>query len=340
MDDRARAEAVDDGARHCEGDGPRTADVVTTSDAATESSMPFTDDPADEHGIRPTSDEMAELIALIERHASEPVSTCALPRVTLVRADRHDDVEDELFVPVVCLVVQGVKSVQFAQRSVTFEPGTFVVSALDFPITGRIVEAPYRAVAVHLAPAPIAEVLATEAEPGPAGAHPAGFGVGTATSDLVAAMTRLVRLLDDDRDRAALSSGAEREVLYRALKTPSGDVIRRFAREGHLMSKVEPAISWIRAHLSETLVVEDLARRNHLSVRTLYRRFHAATGSSPLQFQKQLRLQAARKLLLVGAASATQAAMQVGYLSASQFSRDYVRMFGIAPGKDAAEVGR
>ena len=135
-----------------------------------------------------------------------------------------------------------------------------------------------------------------------------------------------------------LGPPATTEVLYRALQTPAGATIRRFARQGHVVSRVQPAIAWIRSHVAEPLVIEDLAARTHLSTSTLYRHFRSATGLSPLQFQKQIRLQEARRLLFLGGATAADAGFQVGYLSASQFSREYARMFGRPPGQDATRT--
>lgn len=172
-------------------------------------------------------------------------------------AEHPTDVQGELFVPVVCLVVQGVKDVRLGARSVRFSAGTFVVSALDHPITGHIVDAPYRAVAVHLTASTVADLMLADHGPVEVG-DVVGFGTGRASAELVDAMVRLLRLLEDERDRAVLGGAAEREVVSRAIQSPNGAIIRRFARAGHLVSRVQPAIVWIREHLAERLSVEEL----------------------------------------------------------------------------------
>lgn len=278
--------------------------------------------------------QLDEIAAIIDRHATAPISDCTLPRVTLVRANTLRDAEGEMLVPVVCLVVRGTKIVQLGSQLLTFVPGTFVVSAVDFPITGQVVEVPYRAAAVHLSSTIMAE-LVLAATPVETASPSPGFSTATASSDIVDAMVRLVRLLDNAEDRAVLSDAAERELLYRVLQTPSGHIVRQIALEGHIVSRVEPAISWIRENPAAHLSIEALARMSNLSAATLYRHFKAATGSTPLQFQKQLRLQEARRLLLIGETNATGAARRAGYLNPAQFNREYVRLFGTTPGRDA-----
>lgn len=284
----------------------------------------------------PTSQLLDELVSAVERHAVAPISACALPRVTLVRADAPQDAVGEMLVPVVCLVLRGTKRVQLGGRELTYAPGTFVVSALDLPITGQVVEVPYRAVALHLE----ASVLADLPEAGAQAAPSSGLGVGLATLDVVDAMRRLLRLLDRPQDRPALGAAAEREVLFRVLSTDWGPVVRQFAFERHVTSRVEPAIRWMREHLGEPVSVDELASMSHLSPSSLHRHFRAATGRTPMQFHKQLRLQEARRLLVIGETNASGAAARVGYASPTQFSREYVRLFGSTPGRDARPEAR
>lgn len=276
---------------------------------------------------------------MIDRHAVEPIteprSGAAQPRVVLVRADDPQEPKGELFVPVMCLVVRGAKTVQVGARSHTFRAGTFVVSAVDFAVTGHVHEVPYRAVAVALRPALLAELLQVATLPalrqGPT------FVVGAASAQVLDAMSRLVRLLDHPDDGAVLADAAERELLYRVLQTDAGHALRQVALDGHLASRVDPAVRWLREHLTDPLDVHALAGLTHLSTSSLYRHFRVATGSTPLQFQKRLRLQEARKLLLVGETTAAGAAARVGYQSPTQFHREYTRLFGVSPGRDRAD---
>lgn len=252
-----------------------------------------------------------------------------------MRADDPQEPEGELFVPVMCLVVRGAKTVQLAGQSHTFRAGTFVVSAVDFAVTGHVCDVPYRAVAVALRPGLLADLLQVATLPavrqGPT------FVVGTASPLVLDAMGRLVRLLDHPEDGAVLAEAAERELLYRVLQTDAGHALRQVALDGHLASPVDPAVRWVREHLLDPLDVDALAAMSHLSASSLYRHFRAATGSTPLQFQKRLRLQEARKLLLVGETNAAGAAARVGYQSPTQFHREYTRLFGTSPGRDRAD---
>lgn len=252
-----------------------------------------------------------------------------------MRADDPQEPKGELLLPVICLVVRGAKTVQFGAQSHTFQAGTFVVSAVDFAITGHVCEVPYRAVAVALRPGLLADLLQVATLPavrqGPT------FVVGTASPQVLDAMGRLVRLLDHPGDGAVLAEAAERELLYRVLQTDAGHALRQVARDGHLVSRVDPAVRWLRDHLMDPLDVAALAELSHLSASSLYRHFRAATGSTPLQFQKRLRLQEARKLLLVGETNAAGAAARVGYQSPAQFHREYTRLFGTSPGRDRAD---
>lgn len=281
--------------------------------------------------------ELADLASIIGRHAMAPISECALPRVTLIRADAPQEALGEMLAPVVCLVVRGTKRVQLGSRHLTYGPGTCVVSALDFPITGHIVEVPYRAAALHLDVAILSELLQVveTSDSGPS----AGFSVGEATPDITDALLRLLRLLDRPQDRSALADAAEREVLFRVLRTSMGPIIRQFALERHIPSRVEPAIRRMRDEVARPVSIGELAELSHLSPSSLHRHFKAATGSTPLQFQKQIRLQEARRLLLIGQANAAGAAARVGYASPTQFNREYARLFGTTPGRDAASLG-
>lgn len=280
-------------------------------------------------------DLLQDMAGVVDRHSIEPITYSALPGVVLVRADRGQEPRSELFVPAVCLVVQGAKTVQAGGRSHVFTPGTFVVNVLELAITGHVREVPYRAVALVLRPRVLAELL--EVAPPSSRREARDFMTGRATPEVLDAMHRLVGLLDNPDDQAVLGSAAERELLYRVLQTDAGHALRRVALEGHLTSAVEPAIRWIREHLLEPLDIDELAEMTHLSRSSLFRRFRAATGSTPLQFQKRLRLQEARKLLLVGETSAAGAAARVGYQNPAHFSREYSRHFGRTPGRERAE---
>ncbi len=164
-----------------------------------------------------------------------------------------------------------------------------------------------------------------------------GFGVSAVTPDLLDAWARLIALLDTPDDIPVLAPIHEREILYRLLKGPQGGVLRQIVRTDSRLSRVRQAIVWIRAHFDEMLRVEDLAERAGMSPASFHRHFKAVTAMSPLQYQKTLRLQEARRLL-IASGGAARAAHMVGYESASQFSREYARMFGAPPHRDAGRL--
>jgi transcriptional regulator GlxA family with amidase domain len=173
--------------------------------------------------------------------------------------------------------------------------------------------------------------------PGASEGQTSGFAVSAVTPDLLDALSRLLGLLDTPQDVSTLAPLHEREALYRLLRGPQGGALRQVARTDSRLSQIRRAISWIRAHFKEPLRIEKLAKLASMSPASFHRHFKAATAMSPLQYQKMLRLQEARRLLL-SCADAANAGHIVGYESASQFSREYARMFGVPPGFDAVRM--
>ncbi|MFO1141826.1 MAG: AraC family transcriptional regulator [Amaricoccus sp.] len=174
--------------------------------------------------------------------------------------------------------------------------------------------------------------------PGTAGPRSAGIGIAPIGPDLLDPVVRLARLADRPGDAAALAPLAEREVLYRLLSGPQGGMLRQVALADTRLAQVARAIAWIRANYDQPLRIEALAELAAMSPATLHRHFRAVTELSPLQFQKHVRLQEARRRLLANAADARHVGFAVGYDSPSQFSREYARLFGAPPARDAARL--
>lgn len=179
--------------------------------------------------------------------------------------------------------------------------------------------------------------------PAPRGTGPAGRGAvvpalvtSRAPAELVDAVGRLVRLLDRPRDLPVLGPMVQREILWLLVTGPQGDTVRQLGLADSKLTRVSGVVQWIRDNAAEPVRIEDLARRAGLSVSAFHRTFRAVTGSSPLQFQKQLRLATARQILASRDTSVTQVAFDVGYESAAQFNREYRRLFGAPPGRDRA----
>jgi AraC-like DNA-binding protein len=213
--------------------------------------------------------------------------------------------------------------------------------SVDLPAVGTNQQGgpdqPYLAVSLTLDPVIVATVLADAAEPAPAKTD-GGFCVASVTPQLLDAWVRMLRLMDQPADIPMLAPIYEREILYRVLQGPNGWMLRDIATPDTALSRVRRAIAYIRANFAKPIGIEMLAESAMLSVSAFHRHFKAATAMSPLQFQKRLRLLQARSLLIAGAQAASRVALDVGYESASQFTREYARFFGRSPAKDAARI--
>ena len=210
--------------------------------------------------------------------------------------------------------------------------------SVDLPVSGQVVEGPYAALSVALDPAKIARLILDAPATAPATAASAGLQVHEAGPDLLGAIQRLLALLDRPDDIPVLGPMLEREVLWRLLQGPAGPMVRQIGLAESRLSQVNRAIQWLQANFASPMQVDDLARLAGMSPASFHRHFKTVTAMSPLQYQKQLRLQAARTRLLVAPGDVAGAGFSVGYDSASQFSREYARLFGAPPGRDAARL--
>ncbi|WP_062013467.1 AraC family transcriptional regulator [Aureimonas sp. AU4] len=280
------------------------------------------------------------LIRRARRHADAVRTQTALPRVGLALRTEPGAPSTGLYEPMVCVVLQGAKEALIGDTVLRYDAATSFVASLDLPASGRIVEAsphrPYIGAGLTLDREALGAMLA-EAPSLPRCDPVAGFGVAPITPELLEALDLLLALLDTPADIPFLAASREREVLYRLLQGPHGAMLRQIGREDSRLSRVRRSIEWIARHFDQPLRVEALAGIAGMSVASFHRHFKAATAMSPLQYQKRLRLQAARRLL-VSRGEAGRAAYAVGYESASQFSREYRRLFGVPPARDAARL--
>lgn len=260
----------------------------------------------------------------------------ALPRVSMVNAEAC---ANQIYQPMLHVVLQGQKTLSIGGQIYRYPAGTFFVVPVDMPATGEIFGEgpgkPFQAVSLALDTGIIASLLAMEPDIQP---RPAAnsFEPVTVSPELFDAWRRMMRLLDRPDDAAVLAPMIEREILFRVLQEPSGNVLRNIAcPEGHL-AQIRRSITWIRDHYEEPLRVNVLAGIADMSVAAYYRHFKATTNMTPIQYQKQLRLIRARWLLIFEPKDAATVAFSVGYESASQFSREYARLFGLPPARDAA----
>jgi AraC-like DNA-binding protein len=245
--------------------------------------------------------------------------------------------------PIFALVAQGSKRLVFGNRVHDYGAGDYLVVTVDLPVTGQFIDAskerPALGVGLDLRPALIASLLLNiPSERFSSAAKAPPLAVCRAPTELVDAVVRLLRLLDHPRDLPVLAPLIEREIAWRLLTGSKGEVIRQIGLTDSSFSQVGRAIRWIRDHPAESFRVEELAARANMSLSTFHRHFRAVTTLSPVQFQKKVRLQQARLLLIGGGLDVSSAAFDVGYDSPSQFIREYRREFGAPPGRDAAQL--
>jgi AraC-like DNA-binding protein len=286
-------------------------------------------------------DDLASLKESIIRHAGDGRTHTALPGVSVVRLPTVTEPLGDVIEPTLSLVAQGVKETELNGRTFTYGPGQFLAVSVELPVVGHVthasLEEPFLAFVLELRPEKIAALLLETATVrlGAVDATPAGIAVSDASPALIDAIRRLLALLDAPEDAAALAAGVEREVLWRLLTGPQGSTVRQIGLADSRLAHLARAIRWIRDHYSEALRVEELAALAMMSVSSFHRHFRTVTSMTPIQFQTQIRLREARTRLLAQPGDITGVAFAVGYDSPSQFSREYRRMFGEPPSRDA-----
>lgn len=249
---------------------------------------------------------------------------------------------------VMALIVQGAKRLAVGDRNYDYGPGQYLLASIDLPIIGHYTNAspakPALGFGLVLRPATVASLLldadatTTASAYSTAKAAPPALGVADASSELLDAVIRMVRLLDRPQDQPVLAPMIEREILWRLLNGPVGPTIWQVGLSDSSLTQISRAVRWINDNYTEPFRVEELAGSCAMSTSAFHRKFHAVTALSPIQFQKRMRLQTARLLLAAGLDEVATVAYSVGYDSASQFSREYRRQFGVPPGRDAARL--
>ena len=241
--------------------------------------------------------------------------------------------------PSISIFLQGKKRINIRGSEFLCDESSFLVSGIDLPVQSQIIEAseevPQVAMRLTLDMKSVREVLSREDLPEPKSlAQRRGLAVGKTTAGLLNAASRLIALLETPEDIPFLAHLIEREIIYRILQTPQGERLRDLATSGSLPQRAAKAIAWLSTNYAKPLHMDELAGIARMGVSTLHHQFRTLTAMSPLQFQKQLRLQTARQRMLMDGLDATSAAYEVGYESVSQFSREYSRFFGQPPMRD------
>lgn len=264
-----------------------------------------------------------------------------MPELRLYRLPVPWEYPAVVYEPTLYVVAQGAKEVTFDGETYRYDPAHVLLVSVDLPVSARVVEAsperPCLVTHVRLDPALVGEVMADGTPPSP----PArGIALSPAGTPLLEAVRRLVTLLDSPPDIGPLAPLILREIAYRVLTGPQGHRLRQIAATGAPAQRIAKAIRWLRDYFAEPLSVESLAQQVRLSPSAFHLHFKGVTGLSPLQYQKRLRLQEARRLMLSDGLDAGEAAYQVGYESPSQFGREYRRLFGESPRRDVAAIRR
>ncbi|MDD2090123.1 AraC family transcriptional regulator [Pseudomonas guariconensis] len=295
--------------------------------------------------LEPTLEaQRQELADLISRHAGEPYGPAsAIDDLYLVRYRESVRSMPALAQPALCVLAQGSKTLFLGDERYAYDPLHYMVVSVTLPISGALLEAspenPSLGFRMDIDPAQISQLIA-ESSPMMVPNLPSGRGLYVERTDpqLLDALLRLLRLLDSPRDIPVLAPLIRREILYRLLRGPQGHRLYEIALANSQTHRVCQAITWLNRHYQQPLRIEDLAREVNLSTSTLHHRFKAVTSMSPLQYQKQLRLQEARRLMLNDGLEAAVAGYRVGYESPSQFSREYSRLYGAPPIRDVARL--
>ena len=283
---------------------------------------------------------LGELAALVARYSDgDGVHATAVKGLRCFRMSALSTKMPTVYNPSFCIVVQGSKQVFLEGEIYQYAPSQFLVVSVDLPVLGQITQAsaehPYLCVQIDIDPHQLSEIIAQSASCHSLTSDTVrGLFVGNLGKDMLDAVLRLVRLLDTPKDIAVLAPIVIREIHYRMLEGEHGNAIAQMAVTGSNMHKIAQAIRRMKSDLAVSIRVEDLAAAVHMSASSFHHHFKAVTAMSPLQYHKRLRLTQARQIMLSENVDAAGTAYRVGYESASQFSREYARMFGAPPMRD------
>jgi AraC-like DNA-binding protein len=280
---------------------------------------------------------------ITDRLSAEGERAPSVPGLMLFRRDHSCDAVSALYEPSLALVVQGRKRVTLGTQRIEYDPDHFLLTSVDLPTMSQVVEGtparPFLSIMLKL-DLPIAQEIAAEIDSQGLSAEGPRLpmALGAVTPDLLEPVVRLAALEDQPKDIPFMGGLLVREITYRLLLSPAGAWLREIAMLGTRCNRIAGAIAWLRENYARSIRIEELADIAAMGVSTLHHHFNAITHMSPLQFQKQIRLHEARRLLLVEPIDAATAALRVGYESATQFNREYRRLFGNPPIRDIATL--
>ena len=284
-----------------------------------------------------------ELATLVTRHTNgkgDGLYETAIEKLDLARESTVSSKLHSVGSPMLAIVIQGKKGALLGEETYCYGAAQYLLLSVDLPITGVIIEAtpeqPYLGFKLDLDPHQLCEIIAAQTSPIGSKKETSvrGFFVSTAAPALLDCALRLTRLLDTPQDIPMLAPLIIREIYYRLLMGEQSEAVRQIATSGSNMQRIAAVILSIKADFTKPMRVADLAEQAGMSAASFHHHFKAVTSMSPLQYQKQLRLLEARRLMLAENSTAANAADRVGYESPSHFSREYARMFGAPPARD------
>lgn len=281
-------------------------------------------------------DQLNQVRDVVARHGNEGATETSVPGLTLHVETDPEVVTYVVYEPVLALILGGVKRTVLGGYVFEISAGDYIVVSVDLPASGEVLEPPYLAVTLALDLNVLAELL-TGLDARVSGAF-AGLDFNRAGPELLDPMLRLVRLLDQPEDIPILGASIKREIFWRLLHGPSAPMVRQIALADSRLSQVNRAINWLRTNYAEPVQIDKLAHLAGMSSPSFYRHFKSVTAMSPLQYQKQIRLQTARARMLAHPGDVAGVGLSVGYESPTQFSREYARHFGVPPARDVARI--
>jgi len=285
-----------------------------------------------------------QLVDLVRRHApSNGTHQTSVPSLTLLHATTLSEPLESVYKPSICVVVQGAKIATLADETYRYDPSTYLVTSVELPIKGKIIEGsnstPFLSLKLQFDPDVILDIVKVTNRPKfLLEEESRGISVSRTSPALLDALVRLVLLLDSPEDIQVLAPFIIREILYRVLQGGQGTLLHQSAIIGSHAHSIAQAIQLINLHYNQPLMIEDLAKTVNMSTSSFHKHFKRITAMSPLQYQKTVRLQEARHLMLMETLPVSDASFRVGYESPSQFSREYSRMYGLSPKHDVQRL--
>lgn len=283
-----------------------------------------------------------ELGDLIQRHSVLPESKKMMPNVTLSIYTNPTQPLLYMSEPTFALVVQGIKQVALGEKLYRYASGQYLIYIVDLPLSSNVIDAsedePLLGLGLTIKPEHIASLLLESGMHLKSALNQSNIAVSDLTEDLLDPLIRLLRLLDTPRDIPILAQAIEREILWRLINGEQGGMLQQLGASNSHMIQIIQAIKWIRNHYNTTIRIDTLAQQAGMSVTSFHRHFLSMTSLSPVQFQKQVRLQMARTLIASSLKSVAEVGFAVGYDSPSQFSREYKRLFCRLPHEDGKYI--